>query len=443
MSVFQIHAKDTVVRVGGIYGVVNGVQNVSWDPAMNVENLMEIGNKGYAGRNQNPSVSASFDSTSTGSTVALLKRMIKSFDASGEFLGYLAGAVATADNVGLIRETDLEHACFDFLIQKQPDEIFDRTELLSRIYLSSLALSANADGTASESYSFEGEVGDVYRTPYHDLQVIPLTRTAGSDTILQVPMGYDVSLDATGTYQIFELNIDGRTVAPAAMAVALVDPDAVVASGDEYQTITLTGYTAPLGAKLGLVVYRNIPGTFPTIEYPTAARFIKAEATNIYLINKVTLDIEAQLDLGTDLNTLAFSDNDLFLRVQSADISLDLQREELRELRKNDRGTSVFHRAATYPMGVTSSITTYETDLKDWQKLQGKADGDILDLKGFEGQEWQIVQQHYYNDAVVQTNVLLDGVVAGRGSSVAVSGRNEISWSFEGSKVAIEGSATV
>lgn len=443
-EIFQLQAKDAVLKLNH-YAAINAVQSFDWEPSFNEEYYDELGNANHASQSITPEVSGSFEMTATGATVAFLKRMITKFNASTkEFEGYMAGS--TPDNAGTITGLDLERAVFDIVEAKKANEQFTRSLLLPRMHLSSLSMRADANGAATESYSFEGELAEVYREPNHDLTPLPVTRVDADTVRVADTATYKVEVSGGAaatfaTHYALYLMVDDNVIAAANLdpvwtnADASADGSTEAFSGD----INLTGgHTVPVGARLSLVVAKKTAGSFPAISYPTTARFVRADQIDIFLVAKGTVDI-AGLAAGS-LNTYNFANADRLLRVQSADISVDLRREALRQLAKNDRKSAVFYRAATYPLQVTASATAFETDLADWAKMQGKSATDVLNLEDFEGQEWQIVMRYYKAGTVMQTVALCDARVSGRGARVAVGGRSEVTWNFTGSNVKIEGS---
>jgi hypothetical protein len=78
---------------------------------------------------------------------------------------------------GSYSESRLQFAVFDLIESKKADEVFDRSTLIPRAHLTSISISAKADGTASESYAFEGDILEIYRKPFHDLVSLAGTRT--------------------------------------------------------------------------------------------------------------------------------------------------------------------------------------------------------------------------------------------------------------------------
>jgi hypothetical protein len=444
MAIFQLQAKDAVIRINNT-DALNAVQSFSWDSALNAENLSQLGDANFDAQIITPEVTGSFEVRSTGATAAILSRMIYRLNPStGEFTGPMG-----TSNTALIRETDLEFAVFDIIEAKKANEVFDRSTLIPRAFLTSLALSASAEGTATETYSFSSDVLEIFRKPYHDLVSVPVLRKTGSETTtVVVPGGTLVegtTVVASADWKIHALDIDGKRIPASGLTVTGQD---VALSG----ATVASGVTIPLGARTHLLLYRKVPGAFPTIVAPTTARFVKADKINIWLVNPAatftvggtTATVEAHLLANRDLNAVNFADSDLVLRVQSCNLNVDLQRESLQEIRANDRGNSVYYRAAQYPLNITADFSAYETDLDTWAKLQsknayGSATPDILNLADFENKEWMLVTRYYKGNTTLQTVALLNAKVENPGSSVSVGGRAETTFQMTGSKLAIKG----
>jgi hypothetical protein len=461
MPAFQLQAKDAVVRLGH-YDALNSIQNLSWDSAMNTDSHAQLGDANFTAKSIQPEVTGSFEVKSTGAVASLLSRMIYTLNAgTGEFQGYLAGTNMAGLNTQLIRETDLQFAVFDLIESKKADEVFDRSIVIPRAHLSQIQISASNDGVATEQFSFEADLLDVYRKPFHDLVCLPVTRDATTPTVtivtpdttnykIEVAGGANI---ATATHVLFGLYIGNIFVAATDLVPSWTTGvyNGKISLGTAIQT---AGQTITLGDKLSLVVYRKTPGTFPTITYPTTARFVKADQIDIFMVSPTTTftissntrTTEAHLLAGTvNLNDIPFATADVLLRVQSMDMSIPLQREALKEIRKTGTGSAVYFRAATFPLNVTSSVTLLESDLNEWAKIQGKdtmgadASPDILNLKDFEGKEYILAMRFYKAGVPIQTVALLNATVDGRGSNNAVGSRAGITYSFTGSKVAIQG----
>jgi hypothetical protein len=449
---FGLQGKDTVIKINNT-AVLNAIQSFDYDAQMNPEKLRQMGDDKIAAQSVTPETSGSFENTATGSTVALLRRMTRKFDATGKSVGYLSGFETTeadyANNKGTIRGHDLENAVFDLTESKKGGEIFSESVVLPRQFLNSISMRADAQGMATENYSFVGDLYRAYPSPYHDVETLPMQYTAANKC--KAPYGYVLKLStgtpATGDRVIVHLMVN-EVILPAAAiqsVTAGVNPN-----GDE---ITLAaGYTLKNSDRLSLVVYRKqgaSPAAFPTISAPTSARFVKANMIDIFLIENTGSPLSGLAD-GSLVSHASLTRANRLLRAQNLDLNINLNRQALYQIAQTDTGNSVYHRRADYPLDITASVTQNETDLADWAKLQGKdistfAHGDYLDLAAFEGKVWQIVARYYYKVGAtvtpVQTVALCDARVDGKGHRRSSNGNAEVSWSFSGSDIVFEGVA--
>lgn len=453
MPIFQLQAKDAVVRINAV-AALNCLQSFSWDSALNAENLSQLGEANYDAQHISPEVSAQFEARSTGSLSAMLSRMIYKTNAStGEFEGPLGTA-----NTTLIRELDLERAVFDLIESKKANEVFDRSTLIPRAHLRSFSISARTDGTASESYSVDADLLEIFRKPFHDLIALPVVRNTAGTPATQVilPISYDVELSstvATAEWKVYALDIDNVRVPASDLTLTTDDVagDVLTIAGAS----AAAGVTIPLGAKLALILYKKVPGAFPTIEYPTTARFVVADQIDIWLVDPAatfnvssnTRTVEAHLAAGVDFNEIPFTAAQQLLRVQSFDLSVDLRREALRQIAKTTTGNSIYARSATYPLNISTSFSVNETTLDEWARLQGKelygadATPDILNLEDFENKEWIIVARYYKKGLTLQTVGCLNARIENPGMRISVGGKSEMSYSMTGSKFACQGKA--
>lgn len=428
-QIFQVQGKDAVVHIGP-YPAINAMQNFNWDPRFNEEYLNQLGDPNYMAQLITPEVSGSFENIATGCTVAILRSMLVKKTA-GEFVGFERGDPAAADpNEGTITSVDLENAVFDVIEAKRPNQTFSRSTLLPRMHLSSIAMRADANGRASETYNFEGELVRIFPTGKHDVFAVPCSRVAASDVNMSVNYSTWDSIEISGGAADY-------VIAFAMIDEIVVPTTAITVSAPGLFTFSAP-YSAQIGSRVMLYVYKRVPGSFPTIEYPTQARFVKANQIDIFLVPTSTVDIAA-MSPG-DLMAYDFDGADQVLRAQSVDLNIDLRREALRQIAKTDTGNAVYYRAATYPLNVTSSINVLETTMDLHAKLQDKdVDVDILDLASFEGHEWQIVIRYYFEGDPMQTTAFTNARVSGRGTRVQAAGRAEINWAFTGSNIIFEG----
>lgn len=439
MAVFQVQAKDTIYSINDT-STVNAMQNFTWDPAFNEEYLEELGNDAYAETSIEPEITGSFDVNATGSAVALLNRMIMDLDGNGDFLGYRFDSVNP--NTGTVRAADLEYANFDIIGHKRTNEAFSRSEFFPRVFLSSLSFSADASGNATDSYSFEGQLAHVYRSPHHDMVTKPAVY-ASSTTVDLVDSAFRCDLstptgNVTGsTHTIIAVQIGEEIYTEA--DISDVDDNATAGP----ITITFSSAVVPVGARVSVWTYRDTPGTFPTIYNPVSANFMRGNDVDIWLVPVSTVDIDGLADGA--LMSYSFADTDSFLRLQSFDINVDMRREALRQIKQNDSFSTVYYRAATYPLQVTANATAFESELEEWRKIIGAPAtsttpyDDKLDLGGFSGKTYQLVARYYYQGTPIQTIAFADAFVTGMSHSTSVGGRGEVTWSFTGSNIIIEG----
>ncbi len=103
-------------------------------------------------------------------------------------------------------------------------------------------------------------------------------------------------------------------------------------------------------------LYKLVPGTFPTIYYPTTARFVRGDRADVWIIGSGT----------------SFSDGNRTLRVQSVDVNLPIRRTKLTEVRRNADLNTTYYRTVDYPLQFTATATLNEVDLQQWASLQNK-----------------------------------------------------------------------
>lgn len=440
MATFHVQAKDVIYRIHDV-DTINGMQNFNWDPAFNEEFLEELGNPSYSGTSVEPEVSGSFDVTSTGGAVALLTKMIMTLDGSGGFTGYkfLPGT----PNVGTINPADLEFAVFDLIGPIVTNGAWNRSEFFPRVFLSSLSFSGDASGNAAASYNFEGQLAEVYRNPAQDIITKIATYTSAttftlSDTAYRLDSeAGETSVTPTPTNTYIAALIDDQVYDDS----FLVDIDDQVGAGPVIITMTAAA-PVPVGARITVLAYADTAGTFPVVVNPQSANFVRANQMDLWLVSVATIDIDGLADGA--LQSQAFADNDAFLRVQSFDINIDLRREALRQI-KQTGSSSIYFRAATFPLQVTGSASTFASDLQDWATIIGEDAAPTdpfdnkIDIAKFEGITYQLVARYYFNGTPMQTIAFIDATVTGMSTSTGVGGRTEVNWSFSGSNFRIEG----
>jgi hypothetical protein len=449
-EIFQIQAKDVVLRLNQ-FDAINAVQNFDWNGQFNEEQLEELGNENYSAQPNMPEVKGSMEVKATGSTVALLRRMITKFDGTGKFVGYLSGQHTTdvgyGTNAGTIRGRDLERAVFDVVEAKKANEVFFESTVLPRMHLTQLQFSADANGMAGETYSFEGDLVRLYEAPRHDVQMLPAIYA--TTTTANVPVGYTLALPTgspgASTYVIRHVMV-GDIVYPASTITALV-----AGTGGNGDTITFGGgVTITPDQRISVCVYKKTPGAFPTIKNPTSARFVKADSVDVFLVERTNENAAGDNGLslladGALLSHATLTSANRLLRVQTGNMNIDLRREALKQLAKTNTGNSVYYRAAKYPLAITSQLSLLETDWTLWAKLTGvdtsvEATG-ALSFAEFETKTWQIVFRYYYQGTPVQVMAMCNARVTAPGHKVGTGSRAERTWDFQGSDWVVEGVA--
>jgi hypothetical protein len=375
---FQIQAKDSVVAFGP-FDTINAVQNLNLDPTFNEENFSELGNEEYTATSRTPETAGSFEVTSTGSVPSILARMIYDYDT--QTYQY---SPATQGNAYTIVQTDFENAIFDVINLKQPGETFSEATIVPNAQLTGLTFRADATGTGSETFSFEADLQEAFAAPYHDIVSVPLE--VQSATTADIPADFTATIDS-GTHTIVYVFKDNQKY------WGDVSGQTEVATWSDADTISVTaaGFTtaAPF-ERVTAVLSQKVAGTFPTIYYPTAARFVKGDRADIWLMNS-----------GTSV-----ADANRLLRCQSADITVDLTRDRLQEIRRNDDLSTTYWRGLNFPLNITVNVSIIETELQQWADLQGKTiDGgaaaspidsnNILNLVDFENESLRLEIRYY------------------------------------------------
>ena len=414
-KVFQVQAKDSVVRLNA-FEAINAVQNLSLDPRFNEEYYSEMGNANYTAQSRQPETEGSFEVTATGSIPAMLARMIYDYDTQT----YLFDPT-TKGNVFTIDEPDFEYAVFDILNLKQPGLTFAEATLVPNAFLIDVSFRIDSTGTGAETYRFAGDLQEAFYKPYHDMISVPLTTvTSGTATI---PAGYTGV--NSGTYAIMYVFKDN---------VKFTNAQASFSASNTISVPTANFTTTTPKDRVVAILYKRTPGTFPTIYYPTTARFVRGDRADVWLVVS---------GVGTlDANRL--------LRCQSIDISVPLTRDRLTEIKRNNDLTTTYYRSINYPLQIASNLTLNETTLEQWASLQGKVLNEsasttpvdvnnVMNLADFSAMK--IVVKYYVkgNDTALAT-ITLDNVnITAFGERQQVGGRGERTFSYTGSEINIVG----
>lgn len=428
-KVFQVQAKDSVVKFNA-FDAVNGIQNLSTDPTFNEEYYTELGNVNYTAQSRNPETAGSFEVTATGSLPSILARMLYNYSTQTYMFD-----PATKGNAFTISEVDLENLIFDLIDLKQPGQTFATAELIPNCQVSQISIRVDATGTGSETINFEAALQEGYYKPYQDMISIPMVTINSGE--IQVPAAYTSLGINSGTYAImyvFKDNQKTDTTGNQAIWKATVSDRISVAGGSSNFT------TAAPFDRVMAVLYKRVPGAFPTIYYPTSSRFVRGDRTDIWLVASGTLP-------G------AINDATRLLRCQSADISIDLSRDKLQEIRRNDDGTTIYFRGLNYPIKITANINLLETTLQQWADLQGKTLNEsapvtpvdlnnVMNLAGFNAMKLQIKYWKVGNNTTPICTIVLDNLnITAFSERQQTGGRAERTLSYTGSEIDLIGNS--
>lgn len=421
-KVFQVQSKDSVVKLNA-FDAINAVQNLNLDPRFNEEYYSEMGNANFTDVSNQPETGGSFDVTATGSIPAMLARMNYNYTTQTYQFD-----PSTKGNAYSVNEVDLENMIFDLINLKQPGQTFSQASLVPNSQLTSLSFRVDSTGTGSESYSFDASIQEEFYKPYHDMVSIPMT-TLTSGTI-QVPSAYQ-SLVASGTHGIMYVFKDNEK-----FRGSIASPQATWTSQFVITVPTATFRTSAAFDRVVAVLFKLVPGTFPTIYYPTSARFVRGDRADVWLVAS---------------GVSGLSDANRLLRCQSVDVNIPLNRDKLTEIKRNNDATTTYFRALSYPLSITSNVQLTETTLQQWADLQGKTlneaasntvvdANNVLNLSDFI--DLKIVVKYYKkgNDVTPLCTVTLDDInITSFSERQQVGGRAERTLGFTGSRVTIAG----
>lgn len=411
-----IHAKDSVYALNH-YLAINGLQRFSYTYTGRETDIEEIGNIARVTTYTEPETSGSFEVTDTGALAALLARM--RFDNATQ--QYAAGAESELPGSAFtITENDLQYMTFDLIEQKRPGGTFSEAKLIPNCFLSRFGVRLTADGVGSVSVDWTGNLLIPVYKPYHQVQSYAAVRL--SDTQVELPSEYGID---TSTYGILGGMVNNIQLAPADLNV--------VAGGGNERKIDLTAsgqqkIGSPLAADDRIMVwmYKLTPTDLVDIDYVNSVPFVKADRIDIWL-----------LPAGTTVE-----DENRMLRVQSFDLSVDLQRDELKEIKRNETNSSTFFRLVRFPLNITGSINVLEETLHTWALLQGKTlneaaasspvDTDnVLDIASWEDAMIVARWYRYGSEEPIQDLTLAKVVITGYDGTQTVGGRKEAVWNWK------------
>lgn len=430
MAVTQVLGTDKALRLNN-YNTLGLVQNFNWAPNFNAEDVFELGRTTRLDTLMELETSGSFEVVAAGNLAGMIARMkVATDEVTGEFEGfdYAPTASGTGVNGYSYTQDDLANLKFDLVLhEKTEQKSFDRSTYLACCYPTTFNGRVDANGMAMDTINWSGLFVVGFPSPYHDVRTVPMTKL-GTNTLTLLDSGY------SSGWTLAYVTIDGipYTTDTSAQVYASLTGSTVTMSG---------GFAVPVGVVSMATLYKNSPNTLwdnvhqpDTVGSASNAVFgVRGFQANVYI---APLDAEEPVAA------------DQWLRVQSLDYNIDLRMETMRQIAFNDEGTSVYHRAPTYPLSMTVNATVMETDWRDWKALLDKTfdsgDGVYQNTYDFAPRnlkrEFAVIVDYFTKDGTqIQRLVFPDLRVDGMGNRIAVGGRGEITWTFLGSAFSVEG----
>lgn len=408
-------AKDTVYTLNG-YGALSGLQRFNYSYSANEEDIDEIGNANTVATPTDPETSLSFEITDTGNLAAVLARM--RFDyATQEYEAGVTTDITT--NAFSFTEDDLQYLIFTAGEYKAPGDVFDQAVLFPYNFANSISISLSADGIGTVSIDAAGALFKPLYKPYHTARAYAVQYA--SDTTVDMPGGWGVS---SGTHNLLGMEINNQIVEDTNLSWS--DSDTIEIAGgdtvDDDDRIMVWAFE------------RTASASVPAIDYVNTIRFVKPDRINIWLIPSGT----------------AAGSTDNYLRVQSLDMTVDLGREELKEIARNETKSAIFYRAPQYPLDITGSIRIFESTLDKFAQLQGKTLNEsattssidtenVLDSNDFIDAKVIVEWYKYGSDSPIQRMTCDNVAITGFDSTQEVNGRKEATWNLKTSDFLIEG----
>lgn len=431
MASNQVLGSDKIVRIGD-EALLGMVQSVEWSPNFNAQDINELGRVNRVATAMELEVSGTMEVQSIGGLPGLLARTMVA-RTSGDFTGYMyASGGSGGKNLYTITESSFADCQFDLTLHERTDQLtFDRSTVLPRLFVNSVAGRADANGQATETLSFAGDFVVGCPAPkYHDVRVVPAMWA--TNNTLSIPAAYSAT-----NYSLLYLYIDECRYQSAGAA-----PN-TTAAGFATTVITLPTGIANTLVKTSVnraILYKTATQstTFPSLvdgDRTTVAYFQRGWQIDIY--------VEA-----TDDN--APTADKRFLKVQSLDWNIDLKNEALRQIAYNSAGSSVYYRAPTFPIDVTVNASMTETDWNDWRTMLDPTLKPFNNTNAYEStydfapvnmkDHFHMVMEYKTKaGSVLQRLIFPDLRVDGSGHKANVGGRGEVSWSFKGTKFTLVG----
>lgn len=435
MAVNQVLGTDKTIRLNN-YNTVGLVQNFNWAPNFNAQEVNELGRTTRLETLMELETSGSFELASSGNLAGLIARMkVKTNAGTGAFEGFTYAPTASGTLVNAYSHTqdDLANLRFDIVQHEKTEQtVFDRSTYLACCYPTTFTGRVDANGMAMDTVNWAGQYVVGFPKPFHDVRAVHCVKA--TSTTVTTPVGYDAT-----TWEVAYLTIDGRPVRKVAA-------DAAKITTFTTNTITVSGITIPDGVVVMAALFKRTPSTVWSSVHTPDTVGTTTNSSQVYGIRGYQANVYI-----APANAASPTSSEQWLKVQSVDYTIDLRMEALRQIAFNQQGTSIYYRAATFPLQMSVNATVNEADWADWKA--------ILTGKTFTGTAVTDVYNNAYefapssvkpsfavvidyltkNGTLIQRLRFDDMRVDGMGNRVNVGGRGEISWSFRGSQMTLNG----
>jgi len=428
MAINQLLGADKILRMND-FELLGMVQSEDWSPNFNAEDIFEMGQEARIDTASELELAGSLEVQSIGGTPGLLARAIVQRSASGDFTGYLFDAGGGGgENAYTLTQTDFKEAEFDLVMHERPDRVsYTRSVVFPRCFVASISGRADANGSASETVNWQNDFVIGLDTPYHDCRAIPATVDITNDFLVMADTGVTTATHTIIYAYIGSIRLDTDTMKSEYVAFSTTTHRLAVTGLDLDDFATETAR---------VIVYLTTPGsTFPSItNRTTTAFYVRGWQATIYIA-------PAMVDTPTA--------SERWLRVQSADWTIDFRLEALRQILQNtEAGNAVYVRQPVFPIDITLNATVLETDWADWKAVLGGKTfpgtdvyEDSYDFAPSSMTSSFDVRVDYFTKAGAQLQEwqFNDMRVDGYGNRANIGGRGEVTWTLRGTTFSVEG----
>lgn len=433
----------TKVRYDWIACVIDGVvarrvQSLGSSTDFTEEQILELGNSGYAEVTDEPTVNITLDTNDWGSTntIALMAGVYNTAFSSDN--GGYKGSVG--DNTYVVNQTHFEEATVDISAPVSEDgSTLARTLYLGYCFVNSLSFSYDVGGIATENYSLESDFKRWYLNDHKRVLVYTAAYTSGTSctiTGVNLQTGYTgLLVSVNGVVQADQLTSSGRPGLGSTITLTNSASNTVVTSSTPALSLAS-------GDRIRVVVSQNSSSTMTTLS---------STPDGLGGARKGHIDIH----LSNASDTSGVLTTSKSLRVQSVSIDVDLSREVLEEL-GNYRA---YARTLQTPVPITATITINDSDLQMWADLsqltwdvnldeldiQDFVKTSVLEVRIFKDKKTHIVDTTGSNGTTAGSNTLLKVVrlencsVSGENHSVSVGGIAQQEYTLTAETIVVSG----